>query len=174
MLFGSFLLATRHACNPWEGGLWAWYQRAPHGIASADAPSFQGCIGYYQSSYWELHPHRIVWKSSMVALSQAWVRFLLLHMHDMLGWNAFAVDLGGSLAVASKGLFATGVSTDLSGAFTTLDTFRLVLMNVIKLHTWIPVGKVGNAFHTVSTVYWAGLGVIRINVSKYRSWIDFL
>ena len=27
----------------------------------------------------------------------------------------FAVDLGGSLAVASKGLFSTGVSTDLSG-----------------------------------------------------------
>lgn len=26
-------------------------------------------------------------------------------------------DLGGSLAVASKGLFSTGVSTDLSGAF---------------------------------------------------------
>lgn len=25
------------------------------------------------------------------------------------------VDLGGSLAVASKGLFATGVSTDLNG-----------------------------------------------------------
>jgi len=25
------------------------------------------------------------------------------------------VDLGGSLAVASRGLFATGVSTDLSG-----------------------------------------------------------
>jgi hypothetical protein len=27
------------------------------------------------------------------------------------------VDLGGSLAVASRGLFATGVSTDLSGMF---------------------------------------------------------
>ena len=27
----------------------------------------------------------------------------------------YQVDLGGSLAVASKGLFATGVSTDLSG-----------------------------------------------------------
>jgi hypothetical protein len=26
-----------------------------------------------------------------------------------------AVDLGGSLAVASRGLFATGVSTDLNG-----------------------------------------------------------
>lgn len=28
--------------------------------------------------------------------------------------DALAVDLGGSLAVASRGLFATGVSTDLS------------------------------------------------------------
>lgn len=28
---------------------------------------------------------------------------------------SLAVDLGGSLAVASKGLFATGVSTDLNG-----------------------------------------------------------
>lgn len=27
------------------------------------------------------------------------------------------VDLGGSLAVASRGLFATGVSTDLNGIF---------------------------------------------------------
>ena len=27
------------------------------------------------------------------------------------------VDLGGSLAVASRGLFATGVSTDLNGMF---------------------------------------------------------
>ena len=29
------------------------------------------------------------------------------------------VDLGGSLAVASRGLFATGVSTDLNGMLTT-------------------------------------------------------
>lgn len=29
--------------------------------------------------------------------------------------NSLAVDVGGSLAVASKGLFATGVSTDLNG-----------------------------------------------------------
>ena len=30
--------------------------------------------------------------------------------------NRSKVDLGGSLAVASRGLFATGVSTDLNGA----------------------------------------------------------
>lgn len=29
--------------------------------------------------------------------------------------NNFLVDLGGSLAVASRGLFSTGVSTDLNG-----------------------------------------------------------
>lgn len=33
------------------------------------------------------------------------------------GTIASLVDLGGSLAVASKGLYATGVSTDLTGAF---------------------------------------------------------
>jgi hypothetical protein len=30
-------------------------------------------------------------------------------------WQKPPVDLGGSLAVASRGLFATGVSTDLNG-----------------------------------------------------------
>lgn len=33
------------------------------------------------------------------------------------GTIASMVDLGGSLAVASRGLFATGVSTDLNGEF---------------------------------------------------------
>lgn len=33
-----------------------------------------------------------------------------------------AVDLGGSLAVASRGLYATGVSTDLNGAYTLLNS----------------------------------------------------
>ena len=35
-----------------------------------------------------------------------------------MNWDtniALLVDLGGSLAVASRGLFATGVSTDLNG-----------------------------------------------------------
>jgi len=32
------------------------------------------------------------------------------------------VDLGGSLAVASKGLYATGVSTDLNGELAMLDS----------------------------------------------------
>lgn len=36
------------------------------------------------------------------------------------------VDLGGSLAVASRGLFATGVSTDLNGILLNfIHTFRL-------------------------------------------------
>ena len=37
---------------------------------------------------------------------------LFVHWH--MTYPVFAVDLGGSLAVASKGLFATGVSTDLN------------------------------------------------------------
>lgn len=35
------------------------------------------------------------------------------------------VDLGGSLAVASRGLFATGVSTDLNGMSGLRGLFRL-------------------------------------------------
>ena len=45
---------------------------------------------------------------------QAWVHLLLLYSDPMLT-IAYAVDLGGSLAVASRGLYATGVSTDLNG-----------------------------------------------------------
>ena len=35
------------------------------------------------------------------------------------------VDLGGSLAVASRGLFATGVTTDLNGVFTAVAILEL-------------------------------------------------
>lgn len=44
-------------------------------------------------------------------LSQSKNRLKIIHG----GTIASMVDLGGSLAVASKGLFATGVSTDLNG-----------------------------------------------------------
>lgn len=37
-----------------------------------------------------------------------------------------SVDLGGSLAVASRGLYATGVSTDLNG---TVNSLKLVEVN---------------------------------------------
>ena len=40
--------------------------------------------------------------------------FLFRYITD----HSDVVDLGGSLAVASRGLFATGVSTDLNGAWT--------------------------------------------------------
>lgn len=42
------------------------------------------------------------------------VRSALYHC-IYLSLSTYTVDLGGSLAVASRGLFATGVSTDLSG-----------------------------------------------------------
>jgi hypothetical protein len=45
------------------------------------------------------------------ALTRSQNRLNILHG----GTLACMVDLGGSLAVASRGLFATGVSTDLSG-----------------------------------------------------------
>ncbi len=44
-------------------------------------------------------------------LSSTTIVFYYTSMADFLS----TVDLGGSLAVASKGLYATGVSTDLSG-----------------------------------------------------------
>jgi hypothetical protein len=49
----------------------------------------------------------------MEELLQAWVIFLILKAF-LPSLMLKAVDLGGSLAVASRGLFATGVSTDLS------------------------------------------------------------
>ncbi|KAK3696454.1 hypothetical protein LTR37_017955 [Vermiconidia calcicola] len=42
------------------------------------------------------------------------------------GTLACMTDLGGSLAVASRGLFATGVSTDLSGALCFQVMFEMV------------------------------------------------
>jgi acyl-coenzyme A thioesterase PaaI-like protein len=48
------------------------------------------------------------------------------------GTLACMVDLGGSLAVASRGLFATGVSTDLSGKnLTSLATYQPVHLRVV-------------------------------------------
>ena len=49
----------------------------------------------------------------MGELLQAWVILKLLKSL-FLSLTLYVVDLGGSLAVASRGLFATGVSTDLS------------------------------------------------------------
>lgn len=40
------------------------------------------------------------------------------------------VDLGGSLAVASRGLFATGVSTDLNGIVPQSPTSYLIAVDV--------------------------------------------
>lgn len=55
----------------------------------------------------------------MAAQSPAWVcfsfHFICNSFHLLIAMKT--VDLGGSLAVASKGLFATGVSTDLNGEF---------------------------------------------------------
>lgn len=49
------------------------------------------------------------------------------------GTIASMVDLGGSLAVASRGLFATGVSTDLNGEETRHDPLRnLSAINIDK------------------------------------------
>ena len=45
---------------------------------------------------------------------QAWVRAMLYQRQES-SLSLGAVDLGGSLAVASRGLYATGVSTDLNG-----------------------------------------------------------
>lgn len=54
----------------------------------------------------------------MVVPSPVWVRSakgIILPFPKYLGPSRIKVDLGGSLAVASRGLYATGVSTDLNG-----------------------------------------------------------
>lgn len=52
----------------------------------------------------------------MEAPLQAWVGHHSVWHSICDTWLKYAlVDLGGSLAVASRGLFATGVSTDLNG-----------------------------------------------------------
>lgn len=54
----------------------------------------------------------------MEVLLQAWVSFSeSVNLTKQLSTHYFLVDLGGSLAVASRGLFSTGVSTDLNGKF---------------------------------------------------------
>ena len=61
---------------------------------------------------------RIAWESFTEGLSPVWVRqtgAICWGLPSDIADNAFQVDLGGSLAVASRGLYATGVSTDLSG-----------------------------------------------------------
>lgn len=54
----------------------------------------------------------------MEALWLAWVCNKAISPHEIY-INYCTVDIGGSLAVASRGLFATGVSTDLNGNWTT-------------------------------------------------------
>ena len=53
----------------------------------------------------------------MEARLPVWVRLptRTLRRFQFLTLRGVEVDLGGSLAVASRGLFATGVSTDLNG-----------------------------------------------------------
>lgn len=62
------------------------------------------------------NPYRTGWAFSMEARSLAWVLdiFFRTYLYTKTDQHV-QVDLGGSLAVASKGLFATGVSTDLNG-----------------------------------------------------------
>lgn len=50
----------------------------------------------------------------MEGLLLAWVGFQLMRNAITVLLTLEAVDFGGSLAVASRGLFSTGVSTDLS------------------------------------------------------------
>jgi hypothetical protein len=45
------------------------------------------------------------------------------------------VDLGGSLAVASRGLFATGVSTDLNGLFYLQSALLMVCLSIESFGT---------------------------------------
>jgi hypothetical protein len=51
------------------------------------------------------------------------------------GTIASMVDLGGSLAVASRGLFATGVSTDLNGLFYLQSALLMVCLSIESFGT---------------------------------------
>lgn len=63
----------------------------------------------------------------------------------------FTVDLGGSLAVASKGLFATGVSTDLNGTWPRCGSSKLPDANLLPLTvTYLNSGgKIGDTLRAV-------------------------
>lgn len=69
-------------------------------------------------------------------------------MHSICDtWLKYAlVDLGGSLAVASRGLFATGVSTDLNGKVYKIGTpSNFSVSNKSSLVTYLNSGgKVGD------------------------------
>lgn len=73
----------------------------------------------------------------MAALLLVWVckhdHILLLSHPGHLTYKLridIAVDLGGSLAVASRGLFATGVSTDLNGKLHPKPIFEVDVQRV--------------------------------------------
>lgn len=85
--------AARHGCRTRPSGVWAWYQERAY-------------------SRFFLKEHRHVSPSPFWALANLKQNRLNI-IHG--GAIASMVDLGGSLAVASRGLYATGVSTDLNG-----------------------------------------------------------
>ena len=60
-------------------------------------------------------------------------------------------DLGGSLAVASRGLFATGVSTDLSGELCKSQHVVCHLLTVVKVTYLSSGGKIGDTIRAEVT-----------------------
>lgn len=95
----------------------------------------------------------------MAARSRAWVS-LNIYRQSLTRSVALKlrctlpVDLGGSLAVASRGLFSTGVSTDLSGAYLGLSapvygTIALMGFLVTYLNAG---GKIGDTIRAVRIV----------------------
>lgn len=87
------------------------------------------------------------------------------------------VDLGGSLAVASRGLFATGVSTDLNGMLRCIRLQIVSRSNSIFLVTYLNSGgKVGDVLKAVVTCDKCKcllmLSVGRILLISSNSWED--
>ncbi|KAI9860224.1 MAG: hypothetical protein M1824_003224 [Vezdaea acicularis] len=80
--------------------------------------------------------------------------------------NSEAVDLGGSLAVASRGLYATGVSTDLNGMISYYPGHRH-LVDCANTVTYLKSGGViGDTIRAVRTVISHGISTKLIHQSR--------
>lgn len=132
--FSSLPPAACHRRQTWYCQLWIGHPERTHGVYFALLKS-PIIVRWVQSALiWTIHDcmnpsadissFRTAWISSMAVLLQAWVLNRSTSTSDTTSdWLLFQVDLGGSLAVASRGLFATGVSTDLNGECATTATF---------------------------------------------------
>ncbi|TVY35198.1 putative esterase [Lachnellula subtilissima] len=68
---------------------------------------------------------------------------------DISKEHTFTVDLGGSLAVASRGLYATGVSTDLNGEFCLVNLRKTIDLRIFLVTYLNSGGQVGDILKAI-------------------------